>query len=260
LGIEISGLRQLNLPDGLRNLSLRGVGDPRVELIDSGRHLDLTTEAARVPGGLGRVRHVSLEVAGSVSVAGLRVLEDLESLWIIWRKPPGELLDADAIAGLQRLDVLTLSDAYGVDAHLPVPPALRFLQMFGVRRSVATAMRARFKKSPVQLIVQGSKSDDWLAANAENPLRDWVDDDQKFGEAACRAYATAVKRIRKSPDQSKAALADFVTGLNKIDGQHGGAIDTLRREQAGDAFAQLANLAGMSTEAADEWFDELRDF
>jgi hypothetical protein len=105
-----------------------------------------------------------------------------------------------------------------------------------------------------------------LAANLTNPLRDWADDDPRGGAAACKAYATAVRAVdalaTDTPDRTTAAepiLRNFVQQLNRID-QRYDLIDTLRREEAGDAFLDLAARAGVPTELADQWFDHWRDF
>lgn len=54
-------------------------------------------------------------------------------------------------------------------------------------------------------------------------------------------------------------LPSFVERLNRID-QRYDIIDTLRREEAGDAFLDLAARAGLSTDLADQWIDDWRDF
>jgi hypothetical protein len=64
--------------------------------------------------------------------------------------------------------------------------------------------------------------------------------------------------------QDRAAAAEpilrsFVQQLNRIDERYD-LIDTLRREEAGDAFIDLAARAGVPTDLADQWFDDWRDF
>jgi hypothetical protein len=50
--------------------------------------------------------------------------------------------------------------------------------------------------------------DAWLAANLNNPFRDWIDDDPRGGAAACKAYAHTVRAIDRLPPAGVARLAD----------------------------------------------------
>jgi hypothetical protein len=75
-----------------------------------------------------------------------------------------------------------------------------------------------------------------------------------------------VRAIDRLPPAGAGRLADAETALrhlidtlNRIDRKHG-FIDTLRREEAGDAFAVLASRADVPAPLADQWFDDWRDF
>jgi hypothetical protein len=69
----------------------------------------------------------------------------------------------------------------------------------------------------------------------------------------CPAYGGS------SAEAAEPILRNFVQQLNHIDQQYE-LIDTLRREEAGDALADLAARAGIPTNHADDWFDQWRDF
>lgn len=96
--------------------------------------------------------------------------------------------------------------------------------------------------------ISGAKNDAWVTANANNPLRDGVDDDEDFGERACKIYAKAYREADKAKAKrdAKKALTRFVMALNRLDDRCGGPIDTLRREQALEAYGD-----GTSTRTAD---------
>lgn len=131
-----------------------------------------------------------------MSAAAVRELEELESFRIHWRKPPGQLIDAAALASLTHLAVIELVDGYGLDADtLPDLTSLTQLSISGLRRSIAPALKVRYRGTGVRLVLEGAKPDTWLAANLNNPFRDWVDDDARGGAAACKAYASAVRAI-----------------------------------------------------------------
>jgi hypothetical protein len=114
--------------------------------------------------------------------------------------------------------------------------------------------------------VRGAKTDIWLAANLDNPLRDWVDDDARGGAAACKAYADALRAIAGLPvggperrEQAIGVLHTMITRLNAIDAKHE-MIDTLRREEACEAFEDLAGRAGIPPAEAGDLCDDWRDW
>ncbi|MER5425503.1 hypothetical protein [Streptosporangium roseum] len=269
LVIRGTGLRHLRLPPGLMGLRLTAEPPEVVEAAEEGRWIQLTmTSPAPVPSGLRGIRDLDLRVTDDLSMAALGALTDLESLQIWWSRPYGRLLDAAGPVRLQRLHTLRLTDAYGVDASsLPLPaPSLRRLDLAGIRRSQVRPIKARYKGSPVCVTIRGAKSDTWLAANVDNPLRDWADDDGRAGAAACKAYASALRAIERLPagDPATAAgarpiLQGLVEKLNAIDKRHE-VIDTVRREEAADAFFELARRAGVPDSETAAWFDEWRDF
>lgn len=272
LTIEGQNLRELRLPTGQRSLEL--VAPTRhltVQAVDAGRRisLDMSRPAADtvVPAGLSGVRECALDGDGTLSGACVEILKDLQELRIYWRKPPGELIDADRLSGLSRLATVELFDAYGLAADsLPDLPSLTHLGIHGLRRSIVPELKTRYRDTNVRLIIRRAKADAWLAANMTNPFRDWVDDDARGGTAASKAYAAAVRAITKLPVEqpdrivaTEKTLRILVDTLNGIDDRYD-LIDTLRREEAVDAFLDLAAQAGVSSTVADRWIDEWREF
>ncbi|MDG4838462.1 hypothetical protein O7631_18255 [Micromonospora sp. WMMD967] len=272
LSLRGADVRKVRLPRGLHNLELAAV-DPSLAVYaaDDGRWLHLTLADAdaetTVPAGLHGVREVSLDGPGTMSAGAVRELKELESLRILWRKPPGRLVDAAALAGLPCLAVLELVDGYGLDTGtLPDLTSLTKLSISGLRRSIVPALKARYRGAGVGLVIEGAKHDTWLAANLNNPFRDWVDDDARGGAAACKAYASTVRAIDKvpqdrdrRPDEVKAVMRTLVEALNGIEQKYE-IIDTLRREEACDVFMELATRADVPPQLANQWLDEWRDF
>jgi hypothetical protein len=262
LSFQGSAPKSLHLPDGLLDLALPNA-PTEVEVVaqDDGRWISLTTSQPLIPAGLTGVRDLRLNVQGEATLTGLGELVDLKSLHIRWSGPPGTLTDPETLAVFEHLESLQLTDAYGLeDAEvLPEPGVLRYFTINGVRKSVAKDLRVRYRKSATTLSLRGAKSDTWLAANLTNPLRDWVDDHERAGAAACKAYGDALRSIERDSDTAERTLRRLVERLNAIDERHG-IIDTLRREQAGDAFMDLAARAGIPDARAADWFDDWRDF
>lgn len=56
--------------------------------------------------------------------------------------------------------------------------------------------------------ISGAKNDAWVAANADNPLRDGVDDDEDFGERASQPWVSTCATV--------ARVARCVSGLSFI--------------------------------------------
>jgi hypothetical protein len=194
-------------------------------------------------------------------------LSDLEHLTLTFGTPPGIFTDLGQLRQYDRMHTLQLDDAYGLDPHaLPDLPQLRHLVLNGTRRSIATALKRRFQSGQVTMSVSGAKTDAWLAAHMDNPFRDWVEDSRAFGQAACKAYTRAQQAIDAiepgSPDRltiGERALRNLVADLNTINSEYG-LIDTNYREQAGDAYHNLASRLPVSQARANEWFDEDRCF
>lgn len=266
LRLADSAVDRLRLPAGVNYLEL---SETRVGSVD-GDHKSRSVRVSItsgspvvIPPGLRELRDLHLIGAGTIDVAPLAGLTELSRLLLYWRDAPGELIGADALGGLPRLAELILTDGYGLRADtLPEMPALTRLTVHGLRRTVATAIKARYRHTGVHVTVTGAKDDTWLAANLSNPFRDWADDDARAGAAACKAYAAAVRAIDKAPDAAAGAetiLHKLVEELNRVDARYEN-IDTVRREEAGDAFLALATRAGVPTDRADQWFDDWRDF
>lgn len=270
--LEGAGLRSVRLPDSVEMLLLRRPPAAlHVEAPEMGHGLDLRlfqyASDIEVPDGLRRTRKVWLWVGGEVSAAVLAGLTDLEDLRLTFGEPLGVLTDLPGLRRHHRLNSLQLDDAYGLDpASLPELPSLRHLTLNGTRRTTATAVKARLKGSTVTVSVNGAKSQAWLAAHMDNPFRDWVEDSKAFGQAACAAYnrtRRAVDAIApEAPDRLDAAeraLRGLVADLNVVNDEHG-LIDTNYREQAWDAFCDLAKRLRVPEARVTSWFDEDRRF
>ncbi|TDD42064.1 hypothetical protein E1286_31640 [Nonomuraea terrae] len=270
LTISGTGPRLLRLPPELIDLHVEGEPPAAVEAAGEGRwiHLSIAAFPGVAPNGLHGVRRLDLRGSGDLSLTALAALTDLEWLHIRWNHPHGGLLDGSRLSGFSRLHTLRLADAYGVDASsLSHPPtSVRRLDVNGIRRSQSELLMARHRGTPVRVTVWGAKSDAWLASNIDNPLRDWVDDDEQAGAAACEAYASALRAIDHLPagdpataTRAQPILRHLIEQLNTIE-ERSEIIDTLRREEAADAFFDLAQRAGVTDSEAADWFDEWRDF
>jgi hypothetical protein len=162
--------------------------------------------------------------------------------------------------------LLRIDEAYELDpGALPDLPALRQLKLYGTRKSIAAAVKARYKGSKVRVHTLRAKTDEWLAIHMYNPFREWVEESKAFGTAACRAYTKAGAAIDALPPDAGDRLADaervlrqLIRDFNALDGRRG-RIDTVCREHVLKAVHDLARRVGMPAELTDHWFDDTRE-
>jgi hypothetical protein len=172
--------------------------------------------------------------------------------------------DFGALGRLRELRVLELHGCYGIDAQqVPVAgevwPQLQRIAVDGFHKVDA----ARWKKcfaGVAHVELRGGKTAAWLAANLGNPFGEWTERSPAIGRAATTAWRKARSAIGEGVDEKKGEkiLETFVAVFNKLDSKHG--LDTIDREEIGDAFFDLASSAGISAPAAEKWFDSWRDF
>ncbi|GGN41596.1 hypothetical protein FHR83_002999 [Actinoplanes campanulatus] len=260
---------RVDLPDAGYDVSLRWFPDEPDEGLPGGLHRVRNAEpGVRLPGGLHRVRDLWLRVGAGVSASVLSGLTELAELRLDFDDPPGRLEDPHLLAACCRLRTISLSGAYALGPDdLPDLPELRRLELHGIRRGVARALRDHYRGSGVQVRVRGDVSDAWLARHLGNPFRDWVEDSEAAAEEAGSAYARALAAAEgitpSAPDlllRAERALRRFVADFNGID-QRYGVIDTAEREQVWDAYRGLAARFHVPVdEEPSEWFDDGREF
>ncbi|MBK8258645.1 MAG: hypothetical protein IPK82_39050 [Polyangiaceae bacterium] len=177
---------------------------------------------------------------------------------------PGTITDAGGFNKLTHLKELTIYEMYGLDVeHWPESfSGLDVLRMKGLKKADADKIKALVASVP-RVDVTGARTDEWLATNLENPFRNWSDDGESFGKVAINAWKKAksvvIVKGKDTPlKEAEAALKAMIVELNRLDDKR--SIDTIRREEAGDAFMQLAEEAGVAKETAEKWFDAWREF
>jgi hypothetical protein len=205
------------------------------------------------------VEYVGLRDTDASALAAYRRLAELRL-----SGAPGRLRDARGLASLSALRELELLDLYDLDGARWPPdwPALEGARLHGVRKAEVRALKTSLAMVP-DVSVGGARTDGWIAANLDCPFRDWVDDDEAFGRAACAAWrrakaAAEARGVLASRADAERILKALVATLNRLDRKHG--LDTVRREEAGGAFCALAREVGVGGEQAIAWFDAWREF
>jgi hypothetical protein len=172
---------------------------------------------------------------------------------------------------LKNLRNFTGYDIYGFSAEdfpsLADCPHLSAVVIHGLRASDAKILRRRLADVD-RLELTKARSDRWLTDNIENPFRDWDVDSPAFGKVAMKLWKSALQEARKldgapSREQASAIVLALVDGLNRLDGRHGGMIDTIRREEACDAILDLVRrhlVGALTPEETQKLVDSRRKF
>jgi hypothetical protein len=221
---------------------------------------DLTGAPSAVP-GLERLRALSVFNVKEVRLERLLPYRELEELAIIG--PPGAIAGLEVLASFPKLRHVTLRECYELDAAaLPLAsafPALERVEIDGIRRTDATLFAQCLAGLP-HLSIRGKRTDAWLRANLQNAFREWPDEHgSTVGKAAMAAYRQATLALDRAPADAEAirvALQAFLAALSRVSAHY--PFDTLQREQAADAFdelaARVADAVPLATARA--WFDE----
>lgn len=262
LMLDVTGLKHVHLNSALEHLSITGSCDPSLIISSecNGRNLNVRVEDP------------------TLAWAGLPELEALE-LWEVEGFDPGRVaarfpeLSALAVAGrlcrtstllplgnLSRLQFLSLDEVFPEKHEFPSPacwPQLTLLRLHSTPDALAKTVRKFFKPlapDELDLDVRRPRKPEWLAANMDNPFRDW---EGRSGISAGQAKkaATLYRNARSSaldraahlaghPMSLAEALMDiaayYIDGFNAMD-RRTQIIETVEREEILDALATIIN-------------------
>ncbi|OZI52051.1 hypothetical protein [Bordetella genomosp. 5] len=295
VAIDVTGVRALYLNDGLDALSLRGEVHPDlvVHAEDDGAWLRLERENAIASGaGLARLGTLSLRGMKTLDCAEIaREFAHLHSLYI-WGAP-GVASGIEHLAGLRELAMLMLNDIFPpADARVPGPdawPRLQSLWLTSMPAEILAQAKKDYKKAAaagLDLELSKPRKAEWLAANLDNPFREW-DGSEHIGAAQAKKAATLYRKTRGDALKAAATHAGdtaalmaamsavvraYTEGFNALD-RRTGFIETVERDQIYMALmgildaaeARLAEVAGegaatLDRDALDRAVDEVRDF
>ena len=245
----------------------------RVETPRRGEGLALTIWYMNRPGipnavlGLELISALHIWHAARIRFGEFACCTALERLDI--RGPRTVIEDIAAIARFTKLRNIRMLDCYdfGVE-DFPVPgtfPQLESIGFDGLRTDDAKKLGERLKDYP-GLSIRGKRTESWIRKNLENPFFTWGGEHgEAIGSRACRIYNLASTAIDKfdtvvAADDVRAVMQKFVEAFNRLGADY--ALDTIMREEIGDAFNELIRRKPETVTEADAsaWFDDLRDF
>ncbi|TQF13304.1 gliding motility protein [Myxococcus llanfairpwllgwyngyllgogerychwyrndrobwllllantysiliogogogochensis] len=239
LTLEVTGVHELHLNEGLEHLSLMGQASPELKIHAEadGRWLTLSVNnPAMAWSGLDALDGLHVHAAQEVDVAGIvRRFPKLTELRI-WGAP-GYLRNTSALAALPELRMLTLCDMFGITPdEFPGPERFAHLGMLWLT-SIPAELAAEVKKTyktaareGLDLSVRQPRKAEWLAENLDNPFRIW-DGADTISPTQAKKAATLYRQARSaalkaaSEEPSAAALVSALTpivttyteGFNKMD-------------------------------------------
>ncbi|MFY2559468.1 gliding motility protein [Corallococcus terminator] len=291
--LEVTGVHELFLNEGLEHLSLVGQASPELKIHAEadGRWLTLiTNNPAMAWSGLDALGHLNVNSARDVDALDLvKRFPNLTELRI-WGAP-GYLRNTAGLAALPALRTLTLSDMFGIAPdEFPGPeqlPNLGRLWLTSIPAELAAEVKKAYKaaaRDGLDLSVRQPRKAEWLAENLDNPFRIW-DGADNITPAQAKKAATLYRQARAASlkaaeEQNSSALVSALTpivttyteGFNKLDAR-GTFIYTEEREHIYVALMgifdavdeKLRSTAGASAalldrEALVSVMDSIRDF
>ncbi|AWH37825.1 gliding motility protein [Stenotrophomonas sp. ZAC14D1_NAIMI4_6] len=260
--IDASGLRHLHLNDGLSRLTLHGTLEPDLLITaeDDGRWLTLiSTDATLAWAGLPSLGELQLRDVRELD--GGRIAERFPQLRALHvTGAPAVLHGLQRLGELQQLHTLSASDVFPPeDAVFPAPgcwPRLCRLWLGSVPAALGAAIRKAYKRevaSGLDLAVTQLRTPDWLAANLDNPFRDW-DGSAQVSSAQAKAAATLYRKACSEALKLASAGGDaaavtealarvgrtYTEGFNALD-RRSGFIETEEREQIYTAWLGIVD-------------------
>ncbi len=277
LTLDTSGIQEVLLNDSLYRLTLKGDAS-RLKSVRCPFDDELLSVQLELKGG-------GFCVSGLEELRELRIfsqrgehvdLADIAAsfpnlLEIFINAQGGTLKNIDALAKLKRLQAIRLSDVYGFDSFPAREqlPHLRRLWLRSVPKTVCEAAKRQFKDIE-DIEIKQPRSDQWLEANLNNPLRGW---DGREGVSAAaskkamKAYESAHKMLsaiktKPARDEHKTEkteiLKEFIAVFNAVGAGRG--IDTMEREEIWEAFCKLCELASVSEKDREKIWETNAEF
>jgi hypothetical protein len=256
LSINPLGLEEIWLNERLETLILHGPIQAALTVHDphQGRFLELITrENSLLPSGLGRLRKLVVPKIKDFDLApAVKAFPELRSLRITGK--PGDVRNLSALSRLKRLREFWGSDIFGfAPGEFPLPeelPELESLTLQSIPADAGEAIKKAYKplvKHGFYLSVKQLRKAEWLAANRNNPFRDW--DGDEYIPPSCAKKAFDLYRQTRATllvlgsetdvqQQCENICTEYIAAFNKMDRKHQ-FIDTIIREQVVEVLDKL---------------------
>lgn len=272
--VDITGLKELTIPDSVKFLSL--IGDYNhlksldIKQPNQGMFLELHLHYLKdfpIPQfALPQLKKLSMRISNTDIELIVKFYPNI-SILHIWSNP-GFIENIHALKELVNINDIQFNDVFGYTAHdFPTDlPAIDRIWLTSVPEDVGQCVKKAFKHIS-NLNISKLRKEPWLKANLDNPFRAW---DGREGTSSAKAkkafdaYKNACTQIDKlnkeisSTTEEQKIIAAFVEVFNKMERK--GGIETIEREEIFDVFNLLQDKMNISRNTYAEYFDSLREF
>lgn len=267
--INVTGVEKIILNREISVLSLSGNYDDLTEIQCpfDGRLLALyigIKDKFSAFSGLEKVLSLRVDFVKNLDIKEVKkVATDVRSLWLM--SGGGKLQNILELKAFSKVRFIWLSDVFGFDEFPEKEnfPQLQTLRLWSIPKSIGDKVKKEYKGID-DLEIKQLRTEEWLKANLENPLRHWdgrEGNTQAKAKKAMKAYADTYKKLNQkgiSNDEKLELLKAFIQVFNQIDAKWG--IDTLEREEIYDAYKNLVQLTSLDNKSAESLFESLQEF
>lgn len=266
LTINVSGVEKIILNRTINQLFLKGDFSCLKEIICpfDGRLLELyldTEQHFSAFSGLKKVKFLRVDFVQCFDIAELaKVVTDMPTLWIMSKG--GTLENILHLKSFSKVQYLWLADVFGFD-DFPSKndfKYLNYLTLWSIPKDIGNKIKKEFKGMN-GLEIRQLRSEEWIKANLENPLKNWDGRDGNSSaktKKAMKAYADAYKKLSKdtlSQDEQLAILQEFLQVFQAIDKKW--HLDTLEREEVYSAYEMLVALTNIEQKSVERLFENI---
>lgn len=228
LRLDVTGVHTLYLNDELEDLNLSGTASPELTIHAEaeGRWLRLSLDKLTTAGaGLTALDGLNMSATQELDVSAIAGRFPNLTELRVWGAP-GYLRNSAALASLPKLEMLTLSDMFGISPdEFPGPdrlPNLGRLWLTSIPADLAASVKKAYKaaaRDGLDLSVRQPRKAEWLAENLDNPFRTW-DGVENITAAQAKKAAALYRQARSASldaaSAHKGSPSDFVSALTPI--------------------------------------------
>jgi len=238
-----SGIKEIFLTDILSELLIWGQAEPDLTVHDpyNGRYFTLHIgDKGRIPRGLDLLSELYISNIKNVDLLyALSNNTELKSLFLHGKL--GTVTNLSAISSLKKLEILSTFEIFGFTGKdFPPPeemPALDFIRMTSAPYEAVQVIKKQYKH--IDLDITQARKPEWLAANMDNPFRNW-DGDEMIPEGGAKKAFDIYKKTRQNfrslclagvnvQTEGESLCKQYIEVFNKLDSKHA-FIDTVFRE------------------------------
>lgn len=264
LNINIDNVEEIILNEHIENLNLSGNFSKLKKIICpfEGKYLFLnikTEENINFLPKLEKLEQFRIDFKWEFYIKILsKVSKNIEDIYIMGKS--ANIKNEDELKIFRNLKFLWLSDVYGFKTFPKKEnfPNLKNLILWSIPKVVGDKIKKEYKNF-CELDIKQLRTEEWIKANLNNPLKwwDWRDIQRAKAKNAMKAYINAYKILNKKDldkNWQKIILKDFLKVFNEIEQKYG--LDTLETEEILEAFIILWSLTDFTENELNNIFEK----